>query len=216
MDRHLAIEQQVERHYAQRDLENIILDALIATGKDIDGVAPSDLAPVDEFHTRGRDATRELAAQLIDITEDYVHTAEALARRVHLGDRVTFQRASGLAMPFEPERSTAPMMHVGMNIQDKPGLFAEIRRVLKRNAGFGVYDVMLTGSGPLRLPLPCALTPETCSSSASRTIGMGSRTPDSPSKASVIASKSLRSSSGRRWYALAKPAARPHSASTFC
>jgi len=46
---------------AQRDLKTILLDALVATGKDIDGLTPSDLAPVDEFHA-GRGETAQAQA----------------------------------------------------------------------------------------------------------------------------------------------------------
>src|SRR6266568_8131509 len=63
------IEEQVARHYARSDLERTILDALAASGKDLDRLTPSDLSPVDEFHTGGRQATVELAAQL-DVTPD--------------------------------------------------------------------------------------------------------------------------------------------------
>src|SRR5262245_35126004 len=114
MDQHLSIEERVERHYAQRDLERNILDALIAVGKHPDRVTSIDLAPVDENHVGGREATVEFAAQLafrpgmdildigcgiggasrfmaeqygcrvtgIDITNDFIRVAEALARRL--------------------------------------------------------------------------------------------------------------------------------------
>ena len=59
----------VERHYTRGGLFERILAALTATGKDIDALVAADLSPVDEFHSRGRDATDELAA-LAGITAD--------------------------------------------------------------------------------------------------------------------------------------------------
>jgi ubiquinone/menaquinone biosynthesis C-methylase UbiE len=59
-----ATEVKVASHYANTGLEQTILDALTASGKDIARLAPADLAPVDEFHTGGRQATVDLAAQL--------------------------------------------------------------------------------------------------------------------------------------------------------
>jgi ubiquinone/menaquinone biosynthesis C-methylase UbiE len=55
--------QNVEHHYSLNELLDSILRALAATGKDIDSLVPADLAPVDEFHIRGLEATRELAAR---------------------------------------------------------------------------------------------------------------------------------------------------------
>jgi ubiquinone/menaquinone biosynthesis C-methylase UbiE len=52
---------QIEAHYGRGRILDSILDALRATGKDLDRLAPADLAPVDEFHIRGREATVELA-----------------------------------------------------------------------------------------------------------------------------------------------------------
>ncbi len=56
--------QDVERHYGRGGLIDRILAALQAAGKDIDHLAPDDLSAVDEFHSRRRLATEELAAML--------------------------------------------------------------------------------------------------------------------------------------------------------
>ena len=50
---------EVERHYSRSDLGDAILRALADSGKDIERLTPADLAPVDGFHTRGIEATRE-------------------------------------------------------------------------------------------------------------------------------------------------------------
>jgi ubiquinone/menaquinone biosynthesis C-methylase UbiE len=55
--------RHVEHHYSRNELLDSILQALAATGKDIDSLVPADLAPVDEFHIRGLEATRELAGR---------------------------------------------------------------------------------------------------------------------------------------------------------
>ena len=187
-------EHRVAQHYARSDLEHTILEALVASGKDIERLTPDDLSLVDEFHTGGRQATVELATQTgfgptmqildigcgiggpsryfvaargcrvtgIDLTGDYVHTAEALAKRVGLAERVAYRQASALALPFKAATfDGAYMMHVGMNIEDKLALFAEVRRVLKAESLFAIYDVMRTGEGELRHPLHWAATPET-------------------------------------------------------
>jgi MPBQ/MSBQ methyltransferase len=57
----------VTQHYGRAGLGDAILDALQAAGKDIDRLTPDDLAPIDEFHTRGRTATVELA-RLLSLT----------------------------------------------------------------------------------------------------------------------------------------------------
>ena len=51
----------VARHYQVGTIGERILDALEKSGKDRDRLTPLDLAPVDEFHIRGREATEELA-----------------------------------------------------------------------------------------------------------------------------------------------------------
>jgi ubiquinone/menaquinone biosynthesis C-methylase UbiE len=58
--------QAVADHYKRRALGEAILAALQAAGKDIEHLTPDDLAPVDEFHSGGRNATVRLA-QLAEI-----------------------------------------------------------------------------------------------------------------------------------------------------
>ncbi len=56
-----SLNDDITRHYARSGLGDAILAALADAGKDIDHLEPEDLAPIDEFHVRGREATVELA-----------------------------------------------------------------------------------------------------------------------------------------------------------
>ncbi len=183
----MEIEQAVAQHYAHGTLEEAILGALSAAGKDLDHLTPKDLAPVDEFHVGGRLATVAFAEQFgarpgmrlldvgcglggaaryfasehgclvtgIDLSGEYVDVANALAARVGLGDRVTCRQGSALELPFAAGSfDAAYMFHVGMNIEDKPRLFREVRRVLAPSGVFGIYDVMRLAPGDLHYPVP--------------------------------------------------------------
>jgi ubiquinone/menaquinone biosynthesis C-methylase UbiE len=190
----MSIERSVAQHYTHGRLEATILHALTAAGKDVAHLAAADLAPVDEFHIGGRQATTELAHQLdllpgmhlldigsglggaaryfadahhcrvtgIDLTQEYVDVATALARRVGLSDRVSYQQGNALALPFPPASfDGAYLLHVGMNIADKATLFRGVHGVLKHGAAFAVYDVMRIADGDLSFPVPWATTVET-------------------------------------------------------
>jgi len=183
----MEIEQAVTRHYAHGALEEAILNALVAAGKDLNHLTPKDLAPVDEFHVGGRAATVAFAEQFgakpgmrlldigcglggaaryfahehgcqvtgIDLSGEYVAVANALAARVGLGERVSCQQGSVLALPFAAGSfDGAYMLHVGMNIEDKTSLFSEVRRVLTPGGVFGIYDVMRLAAGDLHYPVP--------------------------------------------------------------
>ena len=60
----MTLEQSVARHYAHESLERDIFEALAAAGKNLSHLAPADLAPIDEFHIGGRQATVDFAARL--------------------------------------------------------------------------------------------------------------------------------------------------------
>ena len=51
----------VDQHYRRSNLIDIIRGGLQAAGKSMDSVTLQDLAPVDHFHTRGKEASVELA-----------------------------------------------------------------------------------------------------------------------------------------------------------
>lgn len=55
---------EIDRHYGRGGLLERLLDALRATGKDVERLTIDDLAPIDELHSRRRAATVELAALL--------------------------------------------------------------------------------------------------------------------------------------------------------
>jgi SAM-dependent methyltransferase len=68
----MAGPNSVEAHYARTGLGDTILAALRAAGKDLDHLTPDDVAPIDEFHTRGRAATRDLARLLALAGKEHV------------------------------------------------------------------------------------------------------------------------------------------------
>jgi ubiquinone/menaquinone biosynthesis C-methylase UbiE len=62
----------VAQHYGRGGLLDRILAALIKAGKDPDHLTTDDLAPLDEFHSRRRKATEELARMLAPVASDRV------------------------------------------------------------------------------------------------------------------------------------------------
>lgn len=93
----------------------------------------------------------------IDLTPDYVETARRLSD--DFGVEAEYVTGSALDLPFDDQSfDLATLIHVGMNLPDKPKLFSEVARVLKPGGRFAVYDVMLFGEHP-DFPLPWATSP---------------------------------------------------------
>jgi len=58
----MCADQTVARHYGREDLTKGILEACEKAGVGSGTLKPDDLAPIDEFHVRGLEATREMVA----------------------------------------------------------------------------------------------------------------------------------------------------------
>lgn len=93
----------------------------------------------------------------IDLTREYVTVGNQLCAWVGLDDRIELQTGNALALAY-PESSfdAVCLLHVGMNIPDKSGLFESLSRVLKPGGILAVYDVMQTGEAELAFPVPWA------------------------------------------------------------
>lgn len=188
------MKNSVATHYTHGQLLERILGGVEAIGKTPASVTVDDLAPVDEFHIGGRQASEEFISQLelsaenhvldvgcgiggtsrfvanrfgcrvtgIDLTHEFVSTGQTLCDWVGLTGRVKLTQGDATAMPFSDESFDAAfMLHVGMNIANKAGLFAEVYRLIKPGAVFGVYDVMQTSDEVLNYPVPWSSTPDT-------------------------------------------------------
>ena len=93
----------------------------------------------------------------IDLTAEYVEVARSISEATHMADQLTFETGNALDMPFvDSAFDIATQLHVGMNIDDKAALFAEVHRVVRPGGRFGVYDIMRLTDGSHVFPVPWA------------------------------------------------------------
>ena len=136
----MVSEQAIAEHYSQGDLEREILNALTTAGADPECLDPDQLAPVDEFHIGGRQATVELVDQLdlhpglrvLDVGSGLGGTARYLARRHAV-------EVTGLDL-------TAEYVHVAASLTRRTGLaeLVQFRQGSATNLPFpdGSFDRM--------------------------------------------------------------------------
>ena len=109
-------ETAVTDHYTIDGLEKRILDALQASGVNLDALSPVDLAPIDEFHIGGRAATQYVigmmelprGATVLDVGSGLGGVARYLAAECGC-------RATGIDL-------TAEYVRVGKMLTERTGL----------------------------------------------------------------------------------------------
>ena len=93
----------------------------------------------------------------IDITADYIRTAQQLSLLTGLQRKTRFIQGSVLSLPFDNNSFDAVWtQHVQMNIADKKTFYTEIHRVLTTGGRFIYYDILSHDHLPFNYPVPWA------------------------------------------------------------
>ena len=178
----------VRQQYDGSGLIDRIKKALAAVAPEDQTLTVAQLAPLDQFHIRGLQATAELASAAgvkpsthvldigcgvggpsrylvttfgcqvtgVDLSPGFIDAAVYLSGRCGLSERVTFRVGDALHLPLADDAfDTVFLQHVAMNIEDRAGLYAEIRRVLRPAGRFATYD-LVRRDGDVVYPVPWA------------------------------------------------------------
>jgi len=185
---------EITAHYSTNDLLTRLNASLVDDGADPAHPSIDALAPYDQFHGRGMEATIEVADSFrftssdrildigsgiggparyfaqrfgcrvsgIDLTPEFCEVARHLTALLGLTDRVAFQVADALALPFaDASFDGAYSMNVSMNIADKDTFYREIQRVLKPDAPVVLSEIAKGAGAPLDYPTPWASSART-------------------------------------------------------
>ena len=93
----------------------------------------------------------------IDLSNEYIRTANKLSELVNLNNKTTFIQGNATELPFEDNHfDVVWTQHVQMNVPNKKKFYSEINRVLKSGGYFLFYDILKKGNGKVNYPMPWA------------------------------------------------------------
>lgn len=108
-------------------------------------------------------STRRLAHEAgcrvtgIDLSESYIDTADRLTHLLHMEDRVAFQAASALDLPYDDASFDGIWsLQMNMNVADKQAWMTETYRGLKPGGRAVLYEVCGHKKSPQYFPVPWA------------------------------------------------------------
>ena len=93
----------------------------------------------------------------IDLTDEYIEAAKLLTERCGLEGQVSFHCCSALDLPFDDASfDIVWCQNATMNIEDRPSLYREIRRVLRSGGVYCGAEITQGPNGPVYYPTPWA------------------------------------------------------------
>ena len=93
----------------------------------------------------------------IDLSDAYIDTAQRLTQLLDMQDRVAFQAASALELPYDDNSFDGVWsLQMNMNVEDKLSWLTETCRVLKPGGRLVLYEVCAHKNSPLYFPVPWA------------------------------------------------------------
>lgn len=108
-------------------------------------------------------STRRLSKEIgcyvtgIDLSEEYIDTAERLTQLLNMQERVKFHATSALDLPFDDNSFDGVWsLQMGMNVEDKLSWIQEAFRVLKPGGRAILYEVCGNKNAPIYFPVPWA------------------------------------------------------------
>ncbi|MCW9077601.1 MAG: methyltransferase domain-containing protein [Gammaproteobacteria bacterium] len=108
-------------------------------------------------------STRRLAHETgcrvtgIDLSDEYIDTAERLTQLLRMQERVAFHACSAMELPYADDFFDGVWsLQMNMNVEDKLGWLKETFRVLKPGGRAVLYEVCGHKNTPLHFPVPWA------------------------------------------------------------
>jgi cyclopropane fatty-acyl-phospholipid synthase-like methyltransferase len=108
-------------------------------------------------------STRRLAHETgcrvtgIDLSDEYIDTAERLTQLLRMQERVAFHACSAMELPYADDCFDGVWsLQMNMNVEDKLGWLKETFRVLKPGGRAVLYEVCGHKNTPLHFPVPWA------------------------------------------------------------